>query len=530
MSNVDYIPVGVGIVGLGRSGTYHFERIGLREDARVVAVFDGNPACGDFAASRHVPHPATWEQFLQFPDIEVVIVATPPATHAALAIEALRAGRNVIVETPLALTVAEADSVVSAAREAGRSLIVAHLHRWDDDYRTARQALAGPSTSGGTLGCPVSLRQIVAQYNPAAGVLQRSTAPAAWRLSHATGGGALWEFGIHAFDQLLQLMGREPENVVAHLSPASRASDCDDGFMALVTFSGGVTAHVEFNRASLAPLQTGWMIACEGGAYANFTEFTVTDDDEIVDVPLTPLPTEWDQFYHEAFRHIRLGERNPVSGEEGRAAVALVEAALRSQAISGPEYLPSGNDSSYDAHSRDELIGVSGTARSSRIIAYRGNSKESLTLDELLDWAASCGVIVPEYIKIVPYPSESSLTLGGRRVYAKYCGFQNLKPTERIYWANADFPRRSIVDLQCGTVNVLVDAEVLEIHEMFLHVLAHEIHEISHLKDLIEPLGRRGVSVMDVYNAIQANSPTENLDSRAWVYADSVLMKVRGES
>lgn len=334
-SNVDFPPVGVGIVGLGRAGLYHFERIGLREEAQVVAVFDSDPAARDFASSRNVDHPANWEQFLERPEVEVVIVATPPATHADLTIAALRAGRHVIVETPLALTATDADAMIAAARASGRSLIVAHLRRWDDDFRTARQALLGPSTGGGSLGSPVSLRQITAQYNPAAGVLQRKNAPASWRLARTSGGGALWEFGIHAFDQLLQLTRAAPESVLAQFTPARHAPECDDGFVALVRFPGNVTAHVEYNRAALAPLQTGWMIACEGGAYANFTEFTVTAEDEIVDVPLTPLPTDWDQFYTQTFRHIRLGEPNPVPAEQGRAAVALLEAAIRSHSRDG---------------------------------------------------------------------------------------------------------------------------------------------------------------------------------------------------
>jgi predicted dehydrogenase len=143
----------------------------------------------------------------------------------------------------------------------------------------------------------------------------------------------LWEFGIHCFDQLLQLAGRPPESVFARMRPAP-AARADDAFLAIVNFGGDLVAHVEVDRLAPVPLQTGWTIVGEAGSYSNFTHYVPNPDGEVVDLPLTPVAAEFDEYYTRLVQHLRLGAANPVSIEEARGPIALIEA-VRKSARSG---------------------------------------------------------------------------------------------------------------------------------------------------------------------------------------------------
>jgi scyllo-inositol 2-dehydrogenase (NADP+) len=337
----EFPPVRIGVAGLGRAGMFHVERLGLRDDCRVVALFDDCPPARERAGGAAATVHTGWKAFLADPQVELVLLAAPPALHAELAIQALAAGKHVVVETPLGLNLAEADAVIAAARRAGRAVCVAHTRRWDDDFRTARAALAG-----GELGRPLAMKFVNWHYNPPS--LQKSLrssgpaeaadgddnlSPVHWRSHAASGGGVLWEFGVHCLDQLLQLAGAGPLAVYARLFP-SPAESADDGFLAVVSFPKNLTAHVEVHRAAPAPLSTGWTIVGDRGSYANFTHYSATPDGEVVDVPISPEAGQADQFYGQLARHVRLGAPNPVPAEEARTVVALIEA-LRHSARSG---------------------------------------------------------------------------------------------------------------------------------------------------------------------------------------------------
>jgi scyllo-inositol 2-dehydrogenase (NADP+) len=333
-----FLPVRVGVAGLGRSGMFHVERLGLHDDCRVVALYDDCSAARDRAGMESAPMHPRWDEFLANRSIELVLLATPPAHHAELAIQALAAGKHVLVETPLCMNLAEADALVAASTRSGRCVSVFHARRWDDDFRAARLALAS-----GELGRPLSMKFINWHYNPfprgdtaAPGKVPSSSTdhfrlgPVDWRLHAQTGGGVLWEFGIHYFDQLLLLAGRLPQTVYGQVFPSIPGEPTDDGFLAIVSFPGDLVAHVEAHRAAAAPLPTGWTIVGDRGSYAGFTQFTATPEGEIVDIPLTRVSADADELYLEVFRHIRTGAANPVPVGQIRSVIALIEAVRRS--------------------------------------------------------------------------------------------------------------------------------------------------------------------------------------------------------
>jgi len=87
----------------------------------------------------------------------------------------------------------------------------------------------------------------------------------------------------------------------------------------------------------------------------------------------------------------------------------------------------------------------------------------------------------------------------------------------------------SVFSREVNAVIVNIDSSVLDRDEEFLHVLAHEVYEISRLKEYLEPR-EAGLSAIEVYDLIQASPDLKNLHSEAWDYADSVVQQLRNQS
>jgi predicted dehydrogenase len=309
-------PLRIGIIGMGRMGSHHADRILLREDCRLVSLCDTAAAAREQAAFTYdCPVCDEASLLLADPQVEVVFICTPPESHAALAVAALEAGKHAVVETPLCLSVAEGRAMIAAATQAGRMLTVAQMRRWDDHFRTAQAAAAS-----GRLGTVQDLKLISWQH-------ARDLVPDADALNH---------FAPHSFDQLLLLAGCAALDVYAVLADRAdsatsqaRGSGVAQGFLAVIRFESGLIAHVEVNRSSLAPVFTGWIISGSKAGYSECCLYT-EDNGEIVQTSLPREPTDWEQFYTGLVRHLRHGERLHVTAEHALEVVRLIEATRRS--------------------------------------------------------------------------------------------------------------------------------------------------------------------------------------------------------
>lgn len=145
----------VGIAGMGGMGWFHASRYLQLENAALVAIADVIPQRleaqeaiqinladkareFDFAQVARYPDART---LIAEADVDVVDLCLPTDLHAPYAIEALRAGRHVLSEKPMALTVADADAMIAAAEEAGRKLMIAQCIRFWPEYRYLRRAI-----------------------------------------------------------------------------------------------------------------------------------------------------------------------------------------------------------------------------------------------------------------------------------------------------------------------------------------------------------------------------------------------------
>jgi len=151
-------PVGVALIGSGRMGSFHGETLARRiPGARLVAVADPAPGAAErlaaaLGADRASTDPA---EVLADPAVEAVVIAAPARFHADLVVAAAAAGKAVFCEKPMALTLADADRAIGAARAAGVVLQVGFNRRFAADWAAARALL-----EEGRLGTPRLLRSV----------------------------------------------------------------------------------------------------------------------------------------------------------------------------------------------------------------------------------------------------------------------------------------------------------------------------------------------------------------------------------
>ena len=227
----------LGLLGTGAiAQVVHLPTLASFRGARVAAVCDRDHDKAAALASRFgIPEVARADEAIfQNPGLNGVLICTPSHLHEAQAIAALRAGKHVLVEKPLALTPEGARRVLDVAEETGLSVMVAMNNR----YRPDALALK-PFARGGELGDVFFVK---------AGWLNRKVRVnrPTWRHRRATaGGGALMDLGIQVIDLALWTLGFPAvERVVAHMHPAE-GMEVEDSAGVLCTLKDGPILSIE---------------------------------------------------------------------------------------------------------------------------------------------------------------------------------------------------------------------------------------------------------------------------------------------
>ncbi len=227
--------LGAVVVGTGFGVLTHLRAL-RAAGFEVTALVGRDPdKTADRAALFGVPHACTsLEEALRHERTEVVAVATPPHSHAALVLEAVAAGRHVLCEKPFARDVAEARSMLAAAEAAG----VVHLLGTEWRFGTG-QALMARAIRDGVIGEPrfgLFALQLPSLVDPDAGL------PAWWE-EESEGGGWLGAHGSHVIDQIRTTVG-EVESVSALLQTLAPrpAMSADDTYTVQFRLAGGATA------------------------------------------------------------------------------------------------------------------------------------------------------------------------------------------------------------------------------------------------------------------------------------------------
>lgn len=234
-------PVRFGILGCGAISEQHARALHLIDGARLTAAASRTPErARAFAAAFGCDAVDSLEALLARPDVDAVVIGTPSGQHAAQGIAAARAGKHVVVEKPLDVSLAQADALIAACREHGVVLAVISQFRFLDAVQKTREAVVAGRLGRLTLGSAY-----VKWFRP-----QSYYDSAAWRGTWALdGGGCLINQSIHAIDQLLYLFG-PVRTVRAAVATRAHAIEVEDTAVAALSFAHGGMGHVVGSTAA----------------------------------------------------------------------------------------------------------------------------------------------------------------------------------------------------------------------------------------------------------------------------------------
>jgi predicted dehydrogenase len=314
----------VALLGNGWIQEFHARGVRAHPDGELAAVANHRAASARAFADRHgIPRVTTdWEALADDPQVDAAIVATPNALHAPQAVALLEAGVHVLVEKPMAMTVAECDHMIAAARRGGASLMVAHCWRFRAEVIALRDRIAA-----GELGEIVKTRGYGVHAN---------WGPTGWFTDPVlAGGGALPDMGVHAIDTVRFLLG-DPEPVRVEAVVGTRYArgryTVDDDAIVLIGWSNGTNSVVE----------SGWWQPHLGGVEADtevygtggYTRIWPPDDPvETAEHCTQPMYTAQVAEFLDA---IRDGRPPRPGGEDGRVVIDVVERAYASAGEARP--------------------------------------------------------------------------------------------------------------------------------------------------------------------------------------------------
>ena len=241
-------PIRYGIVALGRAGwDIHIRELRNRADAKIVAVADPMEERRKQAETelgcKSYP---TLAKLLKNDEVDVVVIATPSAQHAGDTKKALKAGKHVVCEKPMAMSLSETDSVIKAARGSGKLLFIHQNYRFHAEFNHLREMI-----DSGILGRVFHIRHYQSSF------IRRND----WQTLSKNGGGLLNNTCPHFIDVLIQLIGSPIKTIVGDLQQIASAGDVEDHVKLFLRGENGVTADMEISTAqNIIPPLPKWIV------------------------------------------------------------------------------------------------------------------------------------------------------------------------------------------------------------------------------------------------------------------------------
>lgn len=194
----------VGLVGYGMAGrVFHAPYIRSTTSLQIITISTSRKEEVNLLDPTILVVSSPQEIF-QNPNVDLVVIASPSNTHASLTAEALRAGKHVVVDKPFALTLQEAQDLVTLSKVMNKQLFVFHNRRWDSDFLTIKQALEEE-----IIGEVKQFESHIDRFRP---IIQNR-----WREDGSEGSGVWFDLGPHLVDQALILFGR-PQAIYADIT------------------------------------------------------------------------------------------------------------------------------------------------------------------------------------------------------------------------------------------------------------------------------------------------------------------------
>ncbi|KAH8893549.1 oxidoreductase family protein [Thozetella sp. PMI_491] len=344
----------VGVVGYGLSAKiFHIPFIRHTPQFRLHAIVQRTPREGDSAPQDYpdLKHFRSFDELVEDPGVDVVVITTLPDQHFAMTKAALEAGKHVMTEKPFVPSVNEADQLIAIAKAQGRLLCVYQNRRWDSDFLTLRRLV-----SQGTLGYIYEFNSHFDRY--------RSEASANWKgtLSIANGGSVLYDLGTHLIDQAYILFGL-PKSVHGRLLSQRRGQvdlTTPDSMSVELTYPDGRLVNIRAGVLSAETEQVRyWIRGSQGSLHKHHLDpqedqlkagMPITDpafgqenpahfrlilaeNDKVAEQPTPEIIVEtYQTIYNEFGCAVESGkeEHVPVKASEARDVLRVIEAVVES--------------------------------------------------------------------------------------------------------------------------------------------------------------------------------------------------------
>jgi len=334
------------IIGYGTTYTWgwmHAKWIKGVEDLSLVAICDKNPTCAEKATEDFpdVDIYTDMREMLNRDDIDMVSVVTHHNTHAPIVVECLNAGKHVVVEKPMCIRVAEATEMIETAKKVDRTLAVFHNRRHDGNVRAIKEVI-----EQGKIGDVFHIELSACGYGRPANW---------WRSQKEISGGALYDWGSHAIDWVLSMIPSKMAQVTGFFHKLVwHDFSNEDQARAIILFENGVVADII--QSSIAyvgkPL---WRILGTKGAIVDTGRDAikgyikdligppggsfkmVTSEGEM---EVNYKESDWITYYVDIANHLRHSAPVPVSGEDGRRVITVLETAEKSAKSGHSEDVP----------------------------------------------------------------------------------------------------------------------------------------------------------------------------------------------
>ena len=334
------------IIGCGRIAPKHADSIVALPEAELVAVCDIVPELAQAFADKYGAEPYTdYLEMLKRDDIDVVTIATSSGLHAEIGIAAAEAGKHVLVEKPMAMTLKTADEMIAACHKAGVKLGVIHQNRFNDSIKLLRTALEDGRFGKLTHG------QATVRWNRNDNYYTQ----APWRGTKLQDGGVLMNQSIHNID-LLQWTFGPVESVFGYTATFMRKIEMEDMGAAVIKFKSGAIGLIEA-ASTIYPTnieetlnvfgETGSVIV--GGIAVNRIEVwelpdSVEEKKEIFASQEGDPPNVYGFGHRELIldiiQAIREDREPAIPGEEGRKALEIILAIYKCQETKEPVVFP----------------------------------------------------------------------------------------------------------------------------------------------------------------------------------------------
>jgi scyllo-inositol 2-dehydrogenase (NADP+) len=332
----------IAICGLGRGGMGLLNREVLAmPEVRIVGSFDLLRDRAEALANRLGSRVYdSFAQILADPEVELVVIATRSVEHMPMAIEALRAGKHVLVEKPMGINLRQADQLLKVASTSAGRLFVRHNRRFDPPFLQVKEIIASKK-----LGDIFQVALRVHKYQ------KRND----WQTFKQFGGGQLLNWGPHVVDWGLQLLGSPVADMWSDLKCIAAAGDSEDTVKMLLRGATGIIVDIEISDA-VALAQPGWVVygsrgtlvidgtTCKlrfidpklkpsvkadagtpsaSGGYAGPAKL------EWIDETFEVAPKKPTKYFHELYKTLKRGAEFPVTLEQARENMRIIGQARR---------------------------------------------------------------------------------------------------------------------------------------------------------------------------------------------------------